>query len=45
MRIGLNRAQKLLGFIVNMFFLNKPTLKTSIDDINKTFKSLNIKMK
>ena len=47
MRIGLNLAQKTTaGFFYNKHVLwNKPTLKASIDDTNKRFKHLNVKMK
>ena len=33
------------GFWSRHILWNKPTLKESIDDINKRFKSLNVKMK
>ena len=33
------------GFYSKHVLWNKPTLKESIDDINKRFKNLNIKMK
>ena len=33
------------GFYSKRVLWNKPTLKTSIDDINKRFKHLNVKMK
>ena len=33
------------GFYSRWITWNKPTLKASIDDINKRFKSLNVKMK
>ena len=33
------------GFYSKHVLWNKPTLKASIDDINKRFKSLNVKMK
>ena len=36
---------KTAGFYSKHVLWNKPTLKESIDDINKRFKSLNIKMK
>ena len=36
---------KAAGFYSNHVLWNKPTLKESIDDINKRFKNLNIKMK
>ena len=36
---------KTAGFYSKHVLWNKPTLKASIDDINKRFKSLNIKMK
>ena len=45
MRIGINQAQKPAGFYSKLVLWNKPTLKESIDDINKRFKSLNIKMR
>ena len=41
MRIGIKAA----GFYSKHVLWNKPTLKESIDDINKRFKHLNIKMK
>ena len=36
---------KTAGFYSKHVLWNKPTLKESIDDINKKFKGLNIKMK
>ena len=36
---------KTAGFYSKHVLWNKPTLKASIDDINKRFKNLNIKMK
>ena len=36
---------KTAGFYSRWITWNKPTLKASIDDINKRFKSLNVKMK
>ena len=36
---------KTAGFYSKHVLWNKPTLKESIDDINKRFKHLNIKMK
>ena len=36
---------KTAGFYSKHVLWNKPTLKESIDDINKRFKDLNIKMK
>ena len=36
---------KTAGFYSKHVLWNKPTLKESIDDINKRFKKLNIKMK
>ena len=36
---------KAAGFYSKHVLWNKPTLKASIDDINKRFKSLNVKMK
>ena len=36
---------KTAGFYSKHVLWNKPTLKESIDDINKRFKSLNVKMK
>ena len=36
---------KTAGFYSKHVLWNKPTLKASIDDINKRFKSLNVKMK
>ena len=45
MRIGLNQVQKAAGFYSKHVLRNKPTLKASIDDISKKFKSLNIKMR
>ena len=36
---------KTAGFYSKHVLWNKPTLKESIDDINKIFKDLNIKMK
>ena len=36
---------KTAGFYSKHVLWNKPTLKESIDDINKMFKNLNIKMK
>ena len=36
---------KTAGFYSRWVTWNKPTLKESIDDINKRFKNLNIKMK
>ena len=36
---------KTAGFYSRWITWNKPTLKESIDDINKRFKNLNIKMK
>ena len=36
---------KAAGFWSKNLLWNKPTLKESIDDINKRFKNLNIKMK
>ena len=36
---------KTAGFYNKHVLWNKPTLKASIDDINKRFKDLNIKMK
>ena len=36
---------KAAGFYSKHVLWNKPTLKESIDDINKRFKNLNIKMK
>ena len=36
---------KAAGFYSKHVLWNKPTLKESIDDINKRFKDLNIKMK
>ena len=36
---------KTAGFYNKHVLWNKPTLKESIDDINKRFKNLNIKMK
>ena len=36
---------KTAGFYSKHVLWNKPTLKESIDDINKRFKGLNIKMK
>ena len=36
---------KTAGFYSKHVLWNKPTLKESIDDINKRFKNLNIKMK
>ena len=40
-----NSGVKTAGFYSKHVLWNKPTLKESIDDINKIFKSLNIKMK
>ena len=37
--------QKAAGFYSKHVLRNKPTLKASIDDISKKFKSLNIKMR
>ena len=36
---------KTAGFWSKNLLWNKPTLKASIDDINKRFKGLNVKMK
>ena len=36
---------KTAGFWPANLLWNKPTLKSSIDDIDKKFKSLNVKMK
>ena len=36
---------KTAGFYSKHILWNKPTLKASIDDINKRFKNLNVKMK
>ena len=36
---------KTAGFWSKHLLCNKPTLKSSVDDINKKFKSLNVKMK
>ena len=36
---------KIAGFYSKHVLWNKPTLKASIDDINKRFKGLNVKMK
>ena len=36
---------KSAGFYSKHVLWNKPTLKASIDDINKRFKGLNVKMK
>ena len=36
---------KSAGFYSKHVLWNKPTLKASIDDINKRFKNLNVKMK
>ena len=36
---------KAAGFYSKHVLWNKPTLKASIDDINKRFKGLNVKMK
>ena len=36
---------KTAGFYSKHVLWNKPTLKESIDDINKKFKGLNVKMK
>ena len=36
---------KTAGFYSKHVLWNKPTIKESIDDINKRFKNLNIKMK
>ena len=36
---------KTAGFWSVIFLWDKPTLKASIDDINKKFKQLNVKMK
>ena len=36
---------KTAGFYSKRVLWNKPTLKASIDDINKRFKHLNVKMK
>ena len=36
---------KTAGFYSKHVLWNKPTLKASIDDINKRFKGLNVKMK
>ena len=36
---------KTAGFYSKHVLWNKPTLKESIDDINKRFKDLNVKMK
>ena len=36
---------KTAGFWSKNVLWNKPTLKSSVDDINKKFKSLNVKMK
>ena len=36
---------KTAGFYSRWITWNKPTLKTSVDDIDKKFKSLNVKMK
>ena len=36
---------KAAGFYSKHVLWNKPTLKASIDDINKRFKNLNVKMK
>ena len=36
---------KTAGFYSKHVLWNKPTLKESIDDINKRFKGLNVKMK
>ena len=36
---------KAAGFYSKHVLWNKPTLKESVDDINKRFKKLNIKMK
>ena len=36
---------KTAGFYSKHVLWNKPTIKESIDDINKRFKSLNVKMK
>ena len=36
---------KAAGFYIKHVVWNKPTLKASIDDINKRFKHLNVKMK
>ena len=40
-----NSGAKTAGFYSKHVLWNKPTLKESIDDINKRFKSLNINMK
>ena len=43
---GWNKSgAKTAGFYNKHVLWNKPTLKESIDDINKRFKNLNIKMK
>ena len=36
---------KTAGFYSKQVLWNKPTLKVSIDDMNKRFKGLNVKMK
>lgn len=36
---------KTAGFYSKHVLWNKPTLKESVDDLNKKFKSLNVKMK
>ena len=42
---GNKSGTKAAGFYSKHALWNKPTLKESIDDINKRFKNLNIKMK
>ena len=43
---GLTKSgAKSAGFYSKHALWNKPTLKASIDDINKKFKNLNVKMK
>ena len=41
----INSGAKAAGFYSKNVLWNKPTLKESIDDINKRFKGLNVKMK
>ena len=44
MRIGLRKSgAKAAGFYSKHVLWNKPTLKASVDDINKRFKGLNVK--
>ena len=45
MRIGQNWCKKSAGFYSKHVLWNKPTLKASIDDINKRFKNLNVNIK